>query len=260
MSSHIKKLAPSMSYMDGELPLSVRINALGDISEIFNHHVGNFFPYDFSVIGKAYLSGNSIEVSDVFLQQGELHNTHTRLITDCNSLLSIWRVMRQVCLLDLGPCGCIGSLRNSNTDINKRSFMVHGHGTDEFHVIFIILSTHQRSCNNTDKQFLHDVMPALAQTLEQLSQEGVTAEEKLIAYDQLQTSQSIPELMSPLSAREIEIVNCLAEGKTNKEIARNLGTSPHTVRNQVSRLSQKVGARNRTQIVSLTALLQQKKI
>jgi DNA-binding NarL/FixJ family response regulator len=41
-------------------------------------------------------------------------------------------------------------------------------------------------------------------------------------------------------------------GYTNPEIARVLGTSPNTVRNQVSSLLAKVGATNRAELVGLT--------
>ncbi len=52
-----------------------------------------------------------------------------------------------------------------------------------------------------------------------------------------------------LSAREREILGLLVAGCTDREIAARLHISPHTVKNHVTRLREKVGARNRTAAV-----------
>lgn len=54
-----------------------------------------------------------------------------------------------------------------------------------------------------------------------------------------------------LTAREIEVLHCLSEGLTNKEIARRLGLQEVTVKMHTSRLFGKLGVRNRVQAVSL---------
>ena len=55
---------------------------------------------------------------------------------------------------------------------------------------------------------------------------------------------SLPE---PLSVREIEILKVLAQGHTNKEIAEYLHLAEGTVKNYVTSILQKIGARDRTQ-------------
>lgn len=50
-----------------------------------------------------------------------------------------------------------------------------------------------------------------------------------------------------LSAREVEILARVAEGKTNVEISRVLDISPFTVKNHVQRILKKLGASNRTE-------------
>jgi DNA-binding NarL/FixJ family response regulator len=52
-----------------------------------------------------------------------------------------------------------------------------------------------------------------------------------------------------LSARQQEILQLIAEGATNEEIALRLYLSPHTVKQHTSALYRKLGARNRTHAV-----------
>lgn len=51
-----------------------------------------------------------------------------------------------------------------------------------------------------------------------------------------------------LSARDAAILGQLAQGLSNKEIARALAISPNTVRNQLQRLQERFDARNRVQL------------
>ena len=53
-----------------------------------------------------------------------------------------------------------------------------------------------------------------------------------------------------LSAREGEVLEALAAGRSNKEIARALGMSPNTVKTHLSRLYEKLGAGRRTEAIA----------
>jgi len=55
----------------------------------------------------------------------------------------------------------------------------------------------------------------------------------------------------PLTAREIEVLELLAEGLPNKTIAARLGISDQTVKFHVASISGKLGAANRTAAVRL---------
>lgn len=55
--------------------------------------------------------------------------------------------------------------------------------------------------------------------------------------------------MARLTRREAEVLRHLASGWSNKEIARTLGTTEGTVKNQVSSLLGKMGVRDRTRAV-----------
>lgn len=54
-----------------------------------------------------------------------------------------------------------------------------------------------------------------------------------------------------LTARQQQIVQLAARGASNKEIAQALGIAPHTVKNHLAQIFEKLGASNRTQAVSL---------
>jgi DNA-binding NarL/FixJ family response regulator len=54
-------------------------------------------------------------------------------------------------------------------------------------------------------------------------------------------------LVVPLSDRELQVVRLLAEGRSNREIARSLFLAEGTVKNHVSTVLTKLNARDRTQ-------------
>ena len=58
-----------------------------------------------------------------------------------------------------------------------------------------------------------------------------------------------PALVEPLTSREIQVLELLAEGLSNKAIAARLGISDQTVKFHVASLSGKLGAANRTDAV-----------
>ncbi|MDQ3182685.1 MAG: response regulator transcription factor [Actinomycetota bacterium] len=61
--------------------------------------------------------------------------------------------------------------------------------------------------------------------------------------------RSSTELAPSLTERELEVIKALAQGKSNKEIARDLGISEKTVRNHASNIYRKLHIFDRTQAV-----------
>jgi two-component system, NarL family, nitrate/nitrite response regulator NarL len=57
-----------------------------------------------------------------------------------------------------------------------------------------------------------------------------------------------------LSAREMEVVEHLADGMTNRAIGERMGLSPHTIKNYVLRIFEKLGVSNRVELLKLTLL------
>lgn len=54
---------------------------------------------------------------------------------------------------------------------------------------------------------------------------------------------------TPLSARETDVVRCVAEGLTNREIAERLKLTEHTVKNYLFRIFDKLGVSSRVEVV-----------
>ncbi len=61
--------------------------------------------------------------------------------------------------------------------------------------------------------------------------------------------ESTDGVFSPLTPREIEILDCVAQGNSNKEIAFSLGISDQTVKNHITSILRKLAVNDRTQAV-----------
>ena len=58
--------------------------------------------------------------------------------------------------------------------------------------------------------------------------------------------------MTLLSERELQVVHCIAEGLTNREIAGRLKLSQHTIKNYLFRIFDKVGVSSRVELLFMT--------
>lgn len=72
-----------------------------------------------------------------------------------------------------------------------------------------------------------------------------------IAATKKQNQPSFQYPVSPITQRELEVLNQLKEGKTNKNIANELFISERTVKFHVSILLNKLNAKNRTDAVQI---------
>ncbi|HMO56480.1 MAG TPA: response regulator transcription factor [Roseiflexaceae bacterium] len=69
------------------------------------------------------------------------------------------------------------------------------------------------------------------------------------AFRQLAVDEETQNVYSPLSPRELEVLELIAAGHTNKEIAASLDISNQTVKNHVSSILRKLAVNDRTQAV-----------
>jgi two-component system nitrate/nitrite response regulator NarL len=85
--------------------------------------------------------------------------------------------------------------------------------------------------------------------------EGIIVIDDALAGAVLQQSRRAHELIEPLTARELEVMQLLASGQTNKEIAHRLGVTEHTVKFHVNSILGKLGVATRTEAVVHAARL-----
>jgi NarL family two-component system response regulator LiaR len=71
------------------------------------------------------------------------------------------------------------------------------------------------------------------------------ARKMLLTFEEAETEPSAPKLTD----RELEVMNALARGKANKQIARDFSISEKTVRNHISNIYNKLHIYDRTQAV-----------
>ncbi|PZD75291.1 Transcriptional regulatory protein LiaR [Acaryochloris thomasi RCC1774] len=76
---------------------------------------------------------------------------------------------------------------------------------------------------------------------------GPTIAPKVIAQLRPPLLKNNPERLKRLSDRELEILNLIGQGKSNREISENLHLTEGTIKNYVSQLLNHLGVRDRTQ-------------
>jgi DNA-binding NarL/FixJ family response regulator len=77
------------------------------------------------------------------------------------------------------------------------------------------------------------------------------AEKVLSQFQKLSWQKDTEDIMSPLTPREIEILDYIARGYLNKQIAIELGISEQTIKNHVTSILRKLNANARTEAVVL---------
>jgi DNA-binding NarL/FixJ family response regulator len=78
---------------------------------------------------------------------------------------------------------------------------------------------------------------------------GITADAWLVSPPSIDDPSRASDLveMEPLTSREMEVIELLAQGLSNKSIATRLGISDQTVKFHVASICGKLGASNRTE-------------
>jgi DNA-binding CsgD family transcriptional regulator len=98
---------------------------------------------------------------------------------------------------------------------------------------------------------LADRIACLLAKLEEVELVGLGEEADAVLISSLSGAE--PDTEVPLTARELEVLALLAEGASNKLIARRLGISTHTAKYHVASLLEKLDAVSRTDAVASAA-------
>jgi two-component system nitrate/nitrite response regulator NarL len=98
-------------------------------------------------------------------------------------------------------------------------------------------------------------MKALAKCIQRVSEGQVWANSKELRFLLEALGEALPMRIVDtrgaglLSRREQEVVRCVAEGLSNREIAQRLGLTEHTVKNYLFRIFDKLGVSKRVEVV-----------
>lgn len=182
---------------------------------------------DAFIAGQMSLLGHKILSDEALFRWGVSPDQFAVLRSVSESVISIWRTTRQAMVLNLEDCQCAGS----HWTPSRRTFLFHAHIDARGMLTFAAASAPHWRVTARHRRLLHEMMPKLAALL--------------LRYFRQQTAQSNVKL----TPREAQILALIGAGISNKGIAKHLGTSPNTVRNQVARLSEKLRARNRAELL-----------
>ena len=101
---------------------------------------------------------------------------------------------------------------------------------------------------------LRDASPEEIESAAAAVHAGLSVTANGMLQDLISTRRPDPEpaeaLADPLSDRELEVLDLIAEGLSNKLIAHRLGISEHTVKTHVASVLAKLGATSRTEAVA----------
>jgi len=84
---------------------------------------------------------------------------------------------------------------------------------------------------------------------ESLTTRPKVAEHVLNQFQELSWREEAEAFLAPLTSREMEILNYMARGYLNKQIANELGISEQTIKNHVTSILRKLNANARTEAV-----------
>jgi two-component system nitrate/nitrite response regulator NarL len=104
----------------------------------------------------------------------------------------------------------------------------------------------------------HDSLETLGKCVRQVHQGQIWAnsQQMIFAVEALAAAPVVRAVsangLNLLSKREMDVVRCLAEGLTNREIAERLGLSQHTIKNYLFRVFDKLGVSSRLELLFLT--------
>lgn len=123
-------------------------------------------------------------------------------------------------------------------------------------VLMLTISQHQRDLigalrNGADGYLLKNAEPHELRAAIRHVVEGKAVLSPEVTRQLVETVQRpSTEYEEPLSAREMDVLRCLAQGKTTAQIAAELMISQNTVKTHIRHILEKLGAENRVEAVS----------
>ncbi|MDR2154706.1 MAG: LuxR C-terminal-related transcriptional regulator [Burkholderiaceae bacterium] len=194
---------------------------------------------DWAVVGITTPSPAAAKIHDIIYRNGDFHEPSKNLRHQCASLVTIWSATHTPTLINFDNCTCVGKIPPTKAKNCGRRFSIHGIPLRADLMLFAIASTNCR--NSSDNQIKSFVTDLVKQCHRIVSPHCLNC----LSHN---NSNFTDSSCQPLAPREIDVLKLLTKGLSNKKIARLLGTSPNTVRNQVSTILRKTGSINRTEL------------
>lgn len=194
---------------------------------------------DCVAVGIASVNGPAVHFEQLLLLQGEIHEEPETLQSHCASLVALWAAVKAPSLIDLGKCTCIGRRLFLQEPTLGRRFAIDATPISDNHLLFAVISSTTR---------WSDVETIKAIVADLVRQANKLHSSKTPAYVAPPPQENEELDWYQFTARELEILKLVASGISNKQIARELGSSPNTVRNQIHALFRKAKVTNRTEL------------
>jgi two-component system, NarL family, nitrate/nitrite response regulator NarL len=213
------------------------------------------------------------EVNKIRVLLADNSRIHTQLLSDAlNKDPSL-----EVINWDWDPSGLIPTALAQNVDILAISSGLHGPAADAFEVVrelrAVIPGTKVVVLLESPKD--EDVVNAFragakgifnressvemfCRCIHRVHEGEVWADRRgvSLAIDALASTPMVRAVgkggLNLLSKRELEVVQCLVQGLTNREIAEQMGLSQHTIKNYLFRVFDKLGVSSRTELLFMT--------
>lgn len=201
---------------------------------------------DCVAVGRATTCARSVQIRETLYVEGELHEDPRTLRSHCASLVAVWNAMREPSLLDLGDCTCVGRRMLFGEPRLGRRFAIHALPLGTEGAIFTVLTSTSPWAGDLPRRLVGE-LASKASEIYALVHQRQTAKAGTVPHDGL--------AWYDFTQREVDILKLLAQGLSNKEIARALGSSPNTVRNQIHSVFRKAGVANRTELAVRAARL-----
>jgi transcriptional regulator EpsA len=136
----------------------------------------------------------------------------------------------------------LGAFRSELCELGLNNVLLHGSGPLPGGATFFALFGLPRGVHALHAYFLRLLLPSLHMALQRAGQGRSRADTAALAR--------------PASAREVEILHWVREGKSNDEIGQILGISGLTVKNHLQRLYRLLGVSNRAHAIARGMALQ----
>jgi DNA-binding CsgD family transcriptional regulator len=194
---------------------------------------------DCTAVGISTLDGAAVQIKEILYLDGEIHEEPETLQSHCASLIAIWSTVQAPTQIDLGQCTCVGRRLLLKEPRLGRRFAIHAVPLDATRLLFVVISSTSR-WNGIDRA--KNLVVDLTKKAQQLYAASGSGSYTLPSRTDAEFDWYL------FTFREIEILKLVASGLSNKQIARQLGSSPNTIRNHIYAVFRKAGVSNRTEL------------